>query len=296
MDKDGTPDKAKEDRRAAYKKYYAEHREEILARAKLRYAAKKAGVTLHFPRKLKTLEEKLAWMREYNRRYLQEHHDRILANARERRRQKAAESKLAREVAKNKLAREVAERRKTTNALEMSVYDALFGNVRTINSLYAVGIKTVGELVQKSKQDLLAIRGFGESSLNCVKRALESLGVSLCAAKPKQKQTLEEKRARAREYAREHAREKYRNDPEYRAKHAARMKRYYESHKAEYKERSRRYHETHREQWKKYYETQKQKRKADPELQERYRARQREYERRRTAKRKALREAAASKA
>ena len=279
MDKDGTPDKVKKDCRAKAKEYYAKHREEILARAKLRYAAKKLGATLHFPRKpakLKTLEAKRAWWREYSRRYRQEHHDRILANARERRQQK------------------FAEQRKTTNALEMSVYDALFGNVRAIHSLYAAGIKTVGELVQKSEQDLLAIRGFGENSLNRVKRALKSLGVSLCAAKPKQKQkqTLEEKRARKREYARE----KYRNDPEYRAKHVARIKRYYESHKAEYKERNRRYHETHREQWKKYYETRRQKLKANPELQERYRARQREYERRKTAKRKALREAAASKA
>jgi DNA-directed RNA polymerase subunit alpha len=51
--------------------------------------------------------------------------------------------------------------------------------VRSYNCLKREGVQTVGELVQKSEEDLLEIRNFGQKSIDEVKAKLEELGLEL---------------------------------------------------------------------------------------------------------------------
>ena len=51
--------------------------------------------------------------------------------------------------------------------------------VRSYNCLKREGVQTVGELVQKSEEDLLEIRNFGQKSIDEVKDKLTELGLSL---------------------------------------------------------------------------------------------------------------------
>lgn len=52
-------------------------------------------------------------------------------------------------------------------------------SIRSANCLKAAGIKTIGELVRKKEEDLLACRNFGKKSLDEVKSKLKELGLSL---------------------------------------------------------------------------------------------------------------------
>jgi len=52
-------------------------------------------------------------------------------------------------------------------------------SVRSYNCLKREGVQTVGELVQKTEQDLLDIRNFGQKSIEEVKQKLGELGLSL---------------------------------------------------------------------------------------------------------------------
>lgn len=52
-------------------------------------------------------------------------------------------------------------------------------SVRSYNCLKREGVATVGELVQKSEQDLLDIRNFGQKSIEEVKAKLNDIGLSL---------------------------------------------------------------------------------------------------------------------
>ena len=52
-------------------------------------------------------------------------------------------------------------------------------SVRSYNCLKREGVQTVGELVQKTEQDLLDIRNFGQKSIEEVKQKLAELGLSL---------------------------------------------------------------------------------------------------------------------
>jgi DNA-directed RNA polymerase subunit alpha len=52
-------------------------------------------------------------------------------------------------------------------------------SVRSYNCLKREGVATVGELVQKSEQDLLDIRNFGQKSIEEVKDKLNDMGLSL---------------------------------------------------------------------------------------------------------------------
>ena len=52
-------------------------------------------------------------------------------------------------------------------------------SVRSYNCLKREGVATVGELVQKTEQDLLDIRNFGQKSIEEVKGKLNELGLSL---------------------------------------------------------------------------------------------------------------------
>jgi DNA-directed RNA polymerase subunit alpha len=51
--------------------------------------------------------------------------------------------------------------------------------VRSYNCLKREGVTTVGELIQKSEDDLLEIRNFGQKSIDEVKAKLEDMGLGL---------------------------------------------------------------------------------------------------------------------
>ena len=52
-------------------------------------------------------------------------------------------------------------------------------SVRSYNCLKREGVQTVGELVQKTEQDLLDIRNFGQKSIEEVKQKLQEMGLGL---------------------------------------------------------------------------------------------------------------------
>jgi DNA-directed RNA polymerase subunit alpha len=52
-------------------------------------------------------------------------------------------------------------------------------SVRSYNCLKREGVATVGELVQKTEQDLLDIRNFGQKSIEEVKQKLAEMGLTL---------------------------------------------------------------------------------------------------------------------
>src|SRR5680860_941714 len=52
-------------------------------------------------------------------------------------------------------------------------------SVRSYNCLKREGVSTVGELVQKTEQDLLDIRNFGSKSIDEVKAKLAEMGLGL---------------------------------------------------------------------------------------------------------------------
>ena len=62
--------------------------------------------------------------------------------------------------------------------LEMSIEELDF-SVRSYNSLKRAGISTVGELSQKTEEDMMTIRNLGRKSLKEVKDKLEELGLGL---------------------------------------------------------------------------------------------------------------------
>jgi DNA-directed RNA polymerase subunit alpha len=62
--------------------------------------------------------------------------------------------------------------------LRMPVTD-LELSVRASNCLETAKIRTVGELVQKTEDDLLGVRSFGKTSLKEVKSELEKMGLHL---------------------------------------------------------------------------------------------------------------------
>jgi DNA-directed RNA polymerase subunit alpha len=51
--------------------------------------------------------------------------------------------------------------------------------VRSYNCLKREAVATVGDLVQKSEEDLLEIRNFGQKSIDEVKAKLEDMGLGL---------------------------------------------------------------------------------------------------------------------
>jgi DNA-directed RNA polymerase subunit alpha len=65
-----------------------------------------------------------------------------------------------------------------TGVLAQPIEDLDF-TVRSYNCLKREGVTTVGELVEKSEDDLLEIRNFGQKSIDEVKAKLEELGLGL---------------------------------------------------------------------------------------------------------------------
>ena len=60
--------------------------------------------------------------------------------------------------------------------LEQSLYDSLGLPERTVNHLERLGILTLGQLLSSTREELLAIRNFGEKTLADVYARLEDLG------------------------------------------------------------------------------------------------------------------------
>src|SRR5574341_2608774 len=52
-------------------------------------------------------------------------------------------------------------------------------SVRAFNCLKNADIKYIGELVQKSEQEMLRTKNFGKKSLNEIKEVLQEMGLSL---------------------------------------------------------------------------------------------------------------------
>jgi len=71
-----------------------------------------------------------------------------------------------------------AEREKLHRVLGMSVNEIEL-SVRAANCLNNANITTVGELTQKTEQEMLRYRNFGKKSLNEIKAKLQELGLSL---------------------------------------------------------------------------------------------------------------------
>ncbi|MDA0803578.1 MAG: DNA-directed RNA polymerase subunit alpha [Planctomycetota bacterium] len=85
------------------------------------------------------------------------------------------------ELAASGLAEEDA-REDEQNRLLVASITELDLSVRSLNCLQSAGIATVGELIQKSEDDLLGIRAFGRTSLVEVEEKLTSRGLALGAS------------------------------------------------------------------------------------------------------------------
>lgn len=57
--------------------------------------------------------------------------------------------------------------------------DTLELSTRTLNALTDAGIRTVGGIARKKKEDLLEIEGIGEKGIQEIRRALSNFGITL---------------------------------------------------------------------------------------------------------------------
>src|SRR5579863_3673875 len=76
----------------------------------------------------------------------------------------------------------VGERQETRPAFNEYLYRPVEGlpiSVRAFNGLQNADIKYIGELVQRTEQDMLKIKNFGRKSLNEIKEVLTDMGLSL---------------------------------------------------------------------------------------------------------------------
>jgi len=71
------------------------------------------------------------------------------------------------------------EARPTINELLYRPVEGLPISVRAFNGLQNADIKYIGELVQRTEQDMLKIKNFGRKSLNEIKEVLTDMGLSL---------------------------------------------------------------------------------------------------------------------
>ena len=71
---------------------------------------------------------------------------------------------------------------------DLSVYDLLL-DMRSTNNLHRGNIYTVGELVQKTEDDLLKIRGMGSKGVIAIKNRLAEMGLSLMQMAKESKNT-----------------------------------------------------------------------------------------------------------
>jgi len=66
----------------------------------------------------------------------------------------------------------------TNRNLEKPIED-LDLSVRSYNCLKRAGINTLGELIEKSEEDMMRVRNLGKKSLKEVKQKLEEMNLSL---------------------------------------------------------------------------------------------------------------------
>ena len=64
-------------------------------------------------------------------------------------------------------------------------------STRTLNSLRRAGINTIGELIGREEQELMALRNFGQKSKRELEERLESLGLSLTSRDREEKEETE---------------------------------------------------------------------------------------------------------
>ncbi|MCX7934058.1 MAG: tetratricopeptide repeat protein [Planctomycetota bacterium] len=83
-----------------------------------------------------------------------------------------------REDAATRAALERTQRGISPEILQKSINDLELG-IRSRKCMEALGIKTVGDLIQKSEAELTAMKNFGRVSLNEIKKCLADMGLSL---------------------------------------------------------------------------------------------------------------------
>ena len=83
------------------------------------------------------------------------------------------------EAAPQGAAVETGEARPTISELLYRPVEGLPISVRAFNGLQNADIKYIGELVQRTEQDMLRIKNFGRKSLNEIKEVLADMGLSL---------------------------------------------------------------------------------------------------------------------
>ncbi|MCX7905789.1 MAG: DNA-directed RNA polymerase subunit alpha [Elusimicrobiales bacterium] len=82
------------------------------------------------------------------------------------------------EVAEKDVEEEVENDDELKELLEQSI-EVLELSQRALNGLKRAEIKTIGELVSKTEEDLMAIKNFGDKSLEEIKEKLKEIGLSL---------------------------------------------------------------------------------------------------------------------
>ena len=87
------------------------------------------------------------------------------------------------EVVSSEVMKTTEEDMETYRKLQQSMAD-LDLSVRSSNCLESAQIRTVAELVQKSEDELLALRAFGRTSLREIEKKLDEMGLSLGMAVP----------------------------------------------------------------------------------------------------------------
>ena len=92
--------------------------------------------------------------------------------------QKGLRLGMFREEADERQAPSVEKRAEDEELLKKPIGD-LELSVRCRNCMERLNLRTIGELVQKSEQDLLAVKNFGQTSLDEIKQKLADLGLSL---------------------------------------------------------------------------------------------------------------------
>ena len=63
---------------------------------------------------------------------------------------------------------------------------ALDLGIRALNCLDAVGVKTVGQLLERTEEDLLAIRNFGNVTLEELRNKLAEQGLEIAMLAPEE--------------------------------------------------------------------------------------------------------------
>jgi len=147
---------------------------------------------------------------------------------------------------------------KDVDAMDLKLYSFKRSEIplRLYRLLVNNKINTTGDLVQKSKQDLLKLKFFGRKYLVYVNKILESIGLSL-----RLEETDEEKEAHLKEYQKQYQRQyRVKNRQTWNAYYRAYMPGYYKKKQANLTDEQR---EEQRNKWKQYQRQHRLKKKED---------------------------------